>query len=189
MTTGQEEVLAAPAVPALLSCLHHAARCLAIMALAAVAGLCFWAETPRLFGGMPMVVLSGSMAPRLVPGDVVIAAHTDPRALKSGAVVVFREPGNGRLVVHRLVRVTSAGELVTKGDANPTEDSTPVQPASVVGVARLRVPAVGLASFWWQTGDRLRALGAVLAVLMLLLIARTPPQRAGQGVPGPLEPG
>jgi signal peptidase len=144
------------------------------MALAAVAGLCFWAETPRIFGGMPMVVLSGSMQPRLVPGDVVIAAHTDPHALKSGTVIVFREPGNGRLVVHRLVRITSSGELVTKGDANPTEDSTLVPLANVVGVARLRVPAVGLASFWWQTGDRLRALGAALAILMLLLIARSP---------------
>jgi signal peptidase len=153
------------------------------MSLAAVAGLCFWAETPRLFGGMPMVVLSGSMEPRLVPGDVVIADHTDPHALRSGTVIVFREPGDGRLVVHRLVRIASSGELVTKGDANPSEDSTPVPLDRVVGVARLRVPAIGLVSYWWMTGDRLRALGAALAVLMLLSIIRSPVLRAGPSVP------
>ena len=109
---------------------------------------------PALVGWRPYLIESGSMGPRISVGDVVVASPTqDPLALV-GHVAVFTDPDRpDRNKTHRVVSVAPDGRLVTKGDANATNDSTTVDITAVHGMGRLLVRFVGLPLLWWQTGQ------------------------------------
>jgi signal peptidase I len=110
---------------------------------------------PLLFGWRPYVVESGSMAPRIKVGDVILAApEHNPKKLL-GHVTVFHDPDAARagtIKSHRVVTINPDGTLTTKGDANPTVDSVHLQVSQVVGLGRLLVRWVGLPLIWAQTG-------------------------------------
>ncbi|HEX2902966.1 MAG TPA: signal peptidase I [Jatrophihabitans sp.] len=80
------------------------------------------------------VVHTGSMVPTYNPGDVVLdrpASRPVP-----GEVITFRTgPGSAEVVTHRVVSVSQAGMIHTKGDANATADAWVIQPDMVRGVA------------------------------------------------------
>ena len=137
--------------------------------LVAVAGLVLLALAPRLVGFQGHVIVSGSMEPRLSPGDVVLTRPVLPQDLQPGQVLLFPDPqGADRLVLHRLVSFDERGGLVTRGDANQSNDSTHVPASSVIGQAQLRVPYVGLPAYW-----RLTAQWGHLGGLTALLTAAT----------------
>ena len=54
--------------------------------------------------------------------------------------------------MHRFVRVDDDGLLVTRGDANNADDSTPVALDAVVGIGTLRVPWIALPIVWLREG-------------------------------------
>ncbi len=134
--------------------------------LVAVAGLVFLAIAPRLVGFQGHVVVSGSMEPRLSPGDVVLTRPVLPQDLQPGQVLLFPDPeGADRLVLHRLVSFDARGDLVTRGDANQSNDTTHVPARSVIGEAQVRVPYVGLPAYWRHSGQwgEVALLAALLA--------------------------
>jgi signal peptidase I len=152
--------------------------------LAMLAGVAFWGIAPMVLGWHSTTVMTGSMQPTLVPGDVVVSKPVAPHDVRAGQVLLFPDPDHaGVLRLHRLQDVDPHGELVTKGDANPDADSTSVPRSSVVGVGYLRVPLVGLPVVWnaEHRTDRLLALGAV--VLVLAAVAVTPAVRSGTRTP------
>lgn len=109
---------------------------------------------PILFGWRPYLIESGSMAPRINVGDVVVASPEQDPAVLLGRVAVFSDPDHpDRNKTHRVVRVADDGTLVTKGDANPTDDSQHVSVDAVRGMGRLLVKWVGLPIVWAQTGQ------------------------------------
>ena len=108
------------------------------------------------FGWTSVVITSGSMSPTISTGDVVLASPHNGGGLSPGTVVVFYDPARPGLVTHRIDSVNPDGSYVTKGDANTTSDSTPLEPEEIVGVGRTLVPWIGrpLAAFWagkWAT--------------------------------------
>lgn len=112
-----------------------------------IAGLALWATLPLILGWQPTTVMSDSMAPRIRTGDIVVARPIhlqDTTAISSlvpGRVLLVDDPDHpGRLRLHRYVRTTTTGQLVLRGDANPQDDSSPVAPATVHGIAALRIP-------------------------------------------------
>lgn len=116
--------------------------------LAALATAVVTTIAPGLVGGPRAVVIeSGSMAPAVDVGDVVLVADAAHRRIRPGAVVTFRDADRRGLVTHRVV-AHDGPRLVTRGDANPTPDVVPVAPGRVVGVAVLRVPYVGRPALW-----------------------------------------
>jgi signal peptidase len=124
-----------------------------------------WTVLPFTMGWSPSVVVTGSMEPSIAPGDIVVTAPIEPAALRLGYVIRFRDPSDAHpYLLHRIVKVNTDGTLVTKGDANQTEDSTPVPTANVTGVARLRVPLIGLPAVWLRNGQFLQ-LGLVLVAV------------------------
>jgi signal peptidase I len=157
-------------------------RLVALGYLAAAASLLFWSHAPQLVGWQPRVVLTGSMLPTVRPGDVaLIAPVTVGKAtLPPGRVVLVRDPGRSSgYYLHRVVRYDDAGRIVTKGDANPTEDWPAVDAWRVAGQLRLVVPAVGLPLLWWRDHNwPALAVGAGLTwtavVLALGLVRRRP---------------
>ncbi len=131
----------------------------------------FWSAAPKLAGWRSLVVLTGSMQPRIHPGDLVLAAPPVPGQVKPGRVILFRDPVRpGRTIVHRLLRYDANGNLVTKGDANASEDSSPVAPSAVLGIPRLRVPYIGRPVVWIHEKDT-GSLLVASAVLSLVAAA------------------
>src|SRR5664279_988681 len=131
---------------------------------------------PLLFGWRPYVVESGSMAPRIKVGDVILAApEHDPKKLL-GRVTVFHDPDlarNGEVKSHRVVAINPDGSLTTKGDANQSVDSVHLQVAGVIGLGRLLVRWVGLPLIWAQKGEWIKlALLAASIFIGALLVMR-----------------
>jgi len=128
---------------------------LPVMALAVCAGVLAALVTVSVLvttrvalGDEATVITSGSMAPRVNTGDLLLYT---PRSYGPGdvppvgALLVFHRPGSEELVSHRAVAIEN-GEIRTRGDANPTMDSAPVPVSSVVGQVEMVVPYAGLAS-------------------------------------------
>lgn len=92
---------------------------------------------PMPFGVGAAVVLSGSMEPELSVGDLLFVAKRD--TYEVGDVVVFQE---GRIAVtHRIVSMTE-NEVITKGDANNSEDD-PITLDRIKGKVTAVIPIVG----------------------------------------------
>lgn len=123
----------------------------ATAALTVLASLSIWAVLPALAGWHVNVVMSGSMAPALEPGDIVLSEPVEASSLAAGQVALF-EATDGRVLVHRVRTVAPDGSLTTRGDANPDDDVAPVRATQVMGLARLRVPWIGLPAVWLDEG-------------------------------------
>ncbi|GDY31626.1 signal peptidase I [Gandjariella thermophila] len=151
---------------------------LARVVLGALAGLLLWAQLPVLtLGWAATVVQSGSMRPALLPGDVVLYQPLRGRVPAVGQIVLAHDPGRpADLLTHRVVGARG-DEVITKGDANSTPDPTPLRLSAIQGVARLRVPWVGLPVRLWRAGRRLTAVVATLALAVALGLAARPPRR------------
>ena len=118
----------------------------------------------------PIAVTSGSMAPAVRAGDVVFIAEPTVETVAQGSIIRY-EAGDGVSVLHRVFSV-EGDRYITKGDANPTPDTAPVGLDQIDGVARLVVPAIGLPTVWWATGDYVTfASWAALTLLVLLYLA------------------
>lgn len=160
----------------------HVLRLVALGYLSAAACLLFWSHAPQIVGWQPRVVLTGSMLPTVRPGDVALVGAPGPvgkGTLPPGRIVLVRDPGRSSgYYLHRVVRYDAQGWIVTRGDANPTEDWPAVEPARVAGQLRLVVPAVGLPLLWWRDGDwlalALLAGGTWTALVLALGLLRSP---------------
>ncbi len=89
----------------------------------------------KVFGKSLLMVVTGSMEPSIHTGDFIIVESTDASALKEGDIISFYSEQSdikGMLVTHRITEVTDDG-FITKGDANPVEDSISVPAKNVVG--------------------------------------------------------
>lgn len=96
-----------------------------------------------VFSYQPRVVMTGSMEPLIMPGDVVIV-HKSNEAVKLGDIIMF--PANRMKVTHRVVAVKEEkGHRIftTKGDANPYPDLEPVLESNVQGKVIMVVPGIG----------------------------------------------
>jgi signal peptidase len=155
--------------------------------LVALVGLVFWSVAPRVAGFQGHVVVSGSMQPRLAPGDVVLTREVTPQQLQPGQVLLFPDPERpDRLLLHRLVSFDADGDLVTRGDANQSNDSAHVPAGSVIGRAQLRVPHVGLPAYWRAQGQW-GHIGLVAGLLAAATVFATRGSRssAGEGAEAP----
>ena len=107
-------------------------------------------EVPSLGKVTPLVVLTESMEPEIMSGDLIICKKINAGDVKEDDVISFFDPeGNGSSVVtHRVIAlVIEDGALVgfrTQGDNNDIED-------------RLTVPTENLVGLW--TGKRFGGLG------------------------------
>ncbi|AEV86124.1 Signal peptidase I W [Actinoplanes sp. SE50] len=148
------------------------ASVLARILLGTCAVAVLWSLLPVVFGWTSVVVVSGSMLPKIHSGDVAIAGPISAAKMRPGMAVLVDNPARpGHLLLHRVVRRTADGSLITKGDANATEDSTPVPPSSVRGLPRLLIRWIGLPVYWHGRGEHRKVLATGVAVAVLLAVA------------------
>lgn len=126
-----------------------------------------WAVIPGLLPGWDAsVVTSGSMAPRVRPGDVVVTRPVMAADIHPGVVIRF--PLDGRPTLHRISSVAADGTITTKGDASPDADTDRLPPSAVDGVAAFLVPGVGRPLLWREQGRWLEVALSGAAALALL---------------------
>jgi signal peptidase I len=98
-------------------------------------------------GWRTLTILSGSMAPAIEVGDLIVTRPVRPTMLAAGDIVTFRDPdGSPHLITHRVVdlQVTAAGATVeTRGDANPTSERWTVPTDGTVGLGMYRLRSLG----------------------------------------------
>ena len=126
--------------------LKTALRLLLVSLAAAVIGVNFYAANaakvvgnaiPMPFGVGSAVVLSGSMEPEISIGDLLFISERE--GYEVGDVVVYQD---GKMAVtHRIVSI-SGNEVITRGDANNTEDD-PITLEQIKGEVVLAIPYVG----------------------------------------------
>ena len=147
--------------------------------LAVVICLGLWGALPAAIGWHPTTVSSGSMLPRLHVGDVAVSRPVGRALPAIGTVLLFDDPDHpGRLRMHRFVRLDDDGRLVTRGDANPADDSSPIGLAAVRGIGTLRIPWVALPVVWIRERDWL-PLGLAFFALIGLTLVSTQSRRFG----------
>ena len=109
-------------------------------------------EIASFMGYKPFIVLSGSMEPTIMTGDMAIVKEVDTNTLQKGDVIAFRS-GNS-VVTHRIIEVAVENNqkvLVTKGDNNNAEDRDKVTLDKVEGVCIKRIAKLGNFAMFLQT--------------------------------------
>ena len=121
-------------------------------------------QLPKFFGWSNMVVLTGSMEPAIMPGDMVIAR--EEASYEAGDIVAY--PRDGMIITHRIIE-TGEDWAVTKGDHNSIADE-PISLGSIEGKILVILPAVGNIALALRT-----PLGIALLVGAALLLLFLPP--------------
>ncbi|MGY1602514.1 signal peptidase I [Geodermatophilus sp. SYSU D00815] len=133
---------------------------------AAVLAFAVLAVGPHVLGYRTMTMLTGSMAPAIEAGDVVVSTPLDVEDVTEGMVISYHIPiDDHRVVTHRVVSVEHGDDgsvtVQTKGDANAGVDpwqatlqgDTAYQVRAVIPelgtvIQFLREPAVSKALVW-----------------------------------------
>jgi len=114
-----------------------------------IAGISFFSapKDKGLFGIKGYVVVSGSMGPKILPGDFIFVKTGSYKDIKENDVITFT--GNEEIVTHRAMTITEEG-ITTKGDANNIEDERKVQTNDFIGTYMIRLPYFGYFIVWLQ---------------------------------------
>ena len=134
----------------------------------------------RLIGYTPYAVLSPSMTPKYLPGDLIYVEKTDPDQITEGDVITFVVDENSTVVTHRVDAVDRAEhEFYTKGDANENRDGNPVLYENVLGVVKFSLPKLGYVSSYVasQTGRYVAIIAVLVLILMWILPELFQPQK------------
>ncbi len=126
---------------------------------------------PRLAGATPYVIETGSMAPGMPPGTLVVVKPVPMEDVAVGEVMTYQlRSGDPTVVTHRVIEqgldLTGEPRWRTQGDANDAPDESWVRPVQVKGVRWYSVPYLGyLTSF--VTEQQRSALTVLVAVGLL----------------------
>ena len=131
---------------------------------------------PRLGGATPYTILTGSMAPGMPPGTLVVVRPIEPDDIAIGDVVTYQlESGDATVVTHRVVAqsydLTGQLAFTTQGDANEAPDPEPVRPVQIRGERWYVVPHLGRVVN--VLDDNQRQTAVVATVVMLFGYAAT----------------
>lgn len=152
-----------------------------------IKGALFPDRPPSVLGVTPMVVLSGSMSGEqeghIEVGDLILVRRADPAALEVGDVIAYMS--GGATITHRIAAVETGDDgslrFITKGDANDTEDTSPVTEEQLVGLCFWRIPKVGDFALFLQTPlGMLLFVGAPLLAFLIYDILRRQRRAARQ---------
>ena len=126
----------------------------------------------RLLGYLCFNVISPSMEPEYMVGDLIYVRKVDPNTIKEGDVITFLMNENLMVGTHRVVRVDAKNQhIYTKGDANDIEDQSPVHFNNVIGVPQFSIPKLGYVSDFVQNPPGMYitiGLGIVLILAVFL---------------------
>ena len=115
--------------------------------------------TVGVFPVYPSIVLTGSMEPKIMRGDIVLIdkfnTQDDIMKIKVGDVVNFdRDDIN---ITHRVIEILEQKDgsvkYRTKGDNNPCEDTRLVEMSEMNGAIIGTIPKLGMPVLWMKSND------------------------------------
>ena len=118
-------------------------------------------DVPMVGGYSALVVLSGSMEPTIMTGEVIVIHSQSDYEIKD--ILTYRD--SGVLVTHRIVDKTET-TYTTRGDANNVDDP-PIKKSQAVGKTIFHIPYLGKVILFVQSPI---GLASVLAVLVGLKV-------------------
>jgi signal peptidase len=130
-------------------------------------------EVPNIGGVLPLIVLTDSMAPEIMSGDIIICQQTDPESIVVGDDISFFDPaGNGTsIVTHRVIEIVEENGqkyFRTKGINNNTEDRVLVPMDKLVGkYIDIRLPGAGHIALFMQSTPGLIVCVVVPIILLV----------------------
>jgi signal peptidase I len=96
-------------------------------------------------------VMSGSMEPAVKTGSVVFVKQINLKELKTNDIITFSANNSSLPITHRIIQMSQNGKIITKGDANKTNDIDPVNTANIRGKVLYVIPYFGYISVWTKT--------------------------------------
>lgn len=107
-----------------------------------------------VFPVYPSVILTGSMEPKIKPGDIVLiekfSSEQEIYQLKVDEVINFKR--EDIVITHRIISVIYDEEgnisFETKGDNNKTADDVIVNPSDLNGIVKKVIPKAGIFTLW-----------------------------------------
>jgi len=131
-----------------------------------------------------VVVVSGSMEPNLLIGDLLFLKGTDPENIKNGTIegkegdiIVFNAynlwpHAPAEPIVHRVVdkKYDNGWFFLTKGDANLLPDAEWVPETMVIGVVVGRIPYIGWVKIILTDSGLLIPLLVIVSVLLVISV-------------------
>ena len=135
------------------SALRHIMSSLLTVLVVAVLGLsAVVVGYPKVIGAVPLTILTGSMEPTYMPGDIVVVKKiaNPSHEISVGDVVTYQpEANNPDLITHRVISKSLGGAqgavFILQGDNNGAVDD-PVLPKQIMGKVIYSIPKVGLAA-------------------------------------------
>jgi signal peptidase I len=122
-----------------------------------------------VIGYRPVVVLSGSMEPKMPVGSIIYYAATTYEEIEVGDIVTYtiRDDSN-TMVTHRVLEKNEADRsLIMKGDANEKADVNPVRFSDIKGKTTLYVlPYIGYLIYYIKNY-------IVIAVILAILVLKS----------------
>ena len=127
-------------------------------------------EVPKIGGYAPLIVLTGSMEPDIMTGDLIIVKQIDSKDVKKDDVIAFFDPdGNGTsILTHKVIEIFEEDGTTyfrTKGVANDTADRLPVSADKLVGIYVTRIGGAGNVAMFMQT-----TAGLIICVVVPLIL-------------------
>ena len=136
-----------------------------LVVLAALAGILI---IPKVMGYEEMAVLTGSMEPNYPVGSLIFVKEENPENLQVGDVITYRLSGD-TVVTHRVVEINKDEQsVITKGDANESNDGSPVPYSKIVGEAKGKIPYLGYISLNIKTPKGILVTCGLIIVIILL---------------------
>ena len=137
----------------------------------------------------PLVVISGSMEPQIMTGDLLVDRPVATSDLRVGDVTSIYSDVTGNLVTHRVTSVehvdTGRWEIRMKGDANSSEDGGVYVVGDTVWQPAWQISGGGYVLTTITRPSVAIPLGiALLCLLCLSLLPTTPPRAARTDEPG-----
>ncbi len=124
----------------------------------------------RLLGFQCYTVISGSMEPKYMVGDLLYVKKVDVNSIKAGDDITFILNEDLVVATHQVVRVDAENQrFYTKGLANEIEDNDPVHFNNVIGVPLFSIPGLGYVSDFIQNPPGMYITIGVGVVLILFV--------------------
>ncbi|MCD8365665.1 MAG: signal peptidase I [Clostridiales bacterium] len=123
----------------------------------------------RLMGWNMYSVDSYSMTPTYPINSLVVVKTVEPETIQVGDVITYVFNEDGVLVTHRVTDIDYSNQtFTTKGDANDSEDASPVLWGNLVGKVVVGIPVLGSAlRVLTAEGNRPIVIGVIVALLAL----------------------
>lgn len=104
----------------------------------------FTGQEPELFGVKLYIVDSQSMSPSIKLDSMIVVKGLEPADIREEDIITYYSNDNSTRVTHRVVEVKDRGKsLITKGDANNTNDPRPIDGDRVIGKVIFIIPLIG----------------------------------------------